>query len=313
MLHILLVIFKIIGIILAVMLGILVLLICIVLLVPVRYSLEAECEHFPDGLSVSLKVTWLLHLIRVFAKYENKETTVHIKAAWKEIGEKETEKKEENEKNEERSKKQPEEKKTMEKKSVEKKPVEKKPVDKVEKKEKMEKELPAGVEKKQQKSSESHEEEPAGSTKADKGLGKAVEKLKCTFQAFCGKIKALAEKKDKLSAFIKNEAHQKAFSKVKKEVVKLLRRLMPKKLAAKVQYGFDDPCLTGQVLAVFGVLYPFLGPYVQITPDFDQKILEGYLKAKGNIYGIHLVILLWNLLWSREVRTAYRDIKNFKL
>ena len=140
MLHILLVIFKIIGIILAVILGILVLLICIVLLVPVRYSLEAECEHFPDGLSVSLKVTWLLHLIRVFAKYENKETTVHIKAAWKEIGEKETEKKEENEKNEERSKKQPEEKKTMEKKSVEKKPVEKKPVDKVEKKEKMEKE-----------------------------------------------------------------------------------------------------------------------------------------------------------------------------
>ena len=88
---------------------------------------------------------------------------------------------------------------------------------------------------------------------------------------------------------------------------------MPKKLAAKVQYGFDDPCLTGQVLAVFGVLYPFLGPYVQITPDFDQKILEGYLKAKGNIYGIHLVILLWNLLWSREVRTAYKDIKNFKL
>lgn len=91
----------------------------------------------------------------------------------------------------------------------------------------------------------------------------------------CDKIKLLLEKKERLAEFITDEVHRKAFFKAKDEAFKLLRRLKPKKLAADLHYGFEDPCTTGQVLAGLSMLYPFWGEHVSIIPDFEQKVLEG--------------------------------------
>lgn len=40
--------------------------------------------------------------------------------------------------------------------------------------------------------------------------------------------------------------------------------------------------LYGQALAVFGVLYPFVGGCISVTPDFEHQVLKGsaYLKRK---------------------------------
>ncbi|MFR3390402.1 MAG: hypothetical protein ACLTT1_06880 [[Clostridium] scindens] len=72
MLHILLLILKIIGIILAVILGILVLFVCeSVLFVPIRYEARPPDVRVPrDTLSrPRVKATWLFHLIRAVAGY----------------------------------------------------------------------------------------------------------------------------------------------------------------------------------------------------------------------------------------------------
>lgn len=310
-LHILLVILKLIGIILAVMLGILLLLVGVILFVPVRYSMDVECDHSPETLRGVVKVRWLLNLLQVNLMYGDKEMKTDIRIAWKRIGRKE--------------KKQGEE--SVEKESVEEKPVEK--MGKVEKERPSQSEsvkeenseqssISEGTEEKCREDITPHKEKATEKTSRKTEvirdrIVRNVKKLKCTFQAFCDKIKTLSEKKDVLSEFIKSEVHLTAFSKVKTELFKLLKRLKPKKINADIQYGFDDPCMTGQVLAGLGMLYPLLGENVQITPDFEHRILKGSLQTKGKIYVVYLVALVWNLFWCKEIRRTYKDIRNFKL
>lgn len=137
--------------------------------------------------------------------------------------------------------------------------------------------------------------------------------IKYTIRNICDKIKELLEIKDKLAGFIRDESHVGAFRKVKKEAFRLFRRLRPKKLLVEVRFGFDDPSLTGRTLAVIAPFYPFFGGFVSLQPDFTEKILKGRLQAKGNIRFCHFAVMVWNLLWSKNVRRTYKDIMNFEI
>ena len=301
MIHILLLILKMIGVIIAVILGILVLLVCVVIFTPVRYQLDASCDGALDSLKVTGKVTWLLHLFRVDLIYEGRKLTWKIRAAWKRI------------------KSEPEDDSAL---KEEVKDCEK------ELEEELEKELEelgeSGVEEREKESETSEKGKKASEKKSSQtteksGLSEKTEKkhkadtIKCTIQKICDKIKLLSEKKEKIMEAVSDEVHKKAFIKTKNEVFKLLRRWKPKKLKADIHYGFEDPCLTGQVLAGLSVIYPFVGEHLEVEPDFENKVLEGSLQVKGNIRMFPIVCLLWNLVWCREVRKTYFDIKNFEL
>ena len=79
MLHIILLILKIIGIIIAVILGLAVALLLIVLFVPVRYVIDAGCHD--KKLKAHVKVTWIMHIFRCVISYDE-ELFYSIKALW---------------------------------------------------------------------------------------------------------------------------------------------------------------------------------------------------------------------------------------
>ena len=138
-------------------------------------------------------------------------------------------------------------------------------------------------------------------------------KIKCTFSGFCDKIRLLGEKKDKVLQFLESETHKAAWKRLKKETVRLLGGLKPKDGALQVVYGFEDPCTTGQVLAGLSMIYPFIGSYTEIRPDFERSVLEGKARVKGKARLWHVAVFAWNLFWNRDVRETYRDIKEFEL
>ena len=327
MLHILLLILKIIGIIIAAVLGILVLLVCIVLFVPVRYRDYASCEGNPDTIRAAGKVTWLLHLIRADVSYSEKKLSWRIRIAWKVLKNEQEDSvtiEEEVEEDEEELAKELAEKieKEMEtdQKSLEEKKEEPAEEKRLEKDDGCNKSIPQKAE---EKSGLSERIERKGRTSdpkkktliqrlRDKIKG-IFRKIKCTIQKICDKMKLLSEKKNKITEALTDEVHRKAFRKVKKEAFKLLRRWKPKRVHADIHYGFEDPCMTGQALAALSVIYPFIGDHLHVQPDFEQKILEGSAEVSGGIRLISAVCLLWNLLWCKEVRKTYHDIRNFEL
>lgn len=85
MFQIILWILKIIGILLAAILGIAVLLICIVLFVPVRYRIEAESAGTFESIDAHARFSWLLHLFSGYFKYQNGEFCWQIRIGWKKL------------------------------------------------------------------------------------------------------------------------------------------------------------------------------------------------------------------------------------
>ena len=150
------------------------------------------------------------------------------------------------------------------------------------------------------------------------------EKIKCTIVKFCDKIRhtvghaeekldSISEKKDKIVKELEDPVHQKAFSKVKKEAGKLLKRWKPKAIKGVVHFGFEDPYHTGQALAGLSMIYPFIGDHLSVEPDFERRILKGNIKVRGGFRILPLVCFLWNLVWCKEIRKTYHDIREFQL
>lgn len=158
------------------------------------------------------------------------------------------------------------------------------------------------------------EKKAAGDKKKEPVFSKITnlyEKLKCTFKEICDKIEALKKKKDVLMNFITDESHVGALKKVLAELKRLLRKLLPKKFQADVHFGFEDPSITGRVLAGISMLYPAICEHAQIQPDFQQKVLEGKVFIKGHVRACIFASMLLRLLLNANVRRTLLDVKNF--
>lgn len=322
MLHILLLVLKIIGIIIAVILGILVLLILIILLVPVRYQGEAAADGTWKGISAKIKVHWFFHLIAFSAEYKDEAFFWRLRIAWKKMGTdsgdgQESAVEEKTEVRQEPAVEEQAEYKEKEEVSADEAGTE----DRLEKEEKTDTKTEENVERLLQKPEKNEEESqipPADEEtpflfeKIAGRLRAFFQKIKYTFQRLCGKIKTLSEKKEKVKEFLTDEVHRRAFQKTKTEFSRLMRRIRPKKLKGTVHYGFEDPYHTGQVLAALGVVYPWLGEAVSVYPDFEKRILQGDLYVKGTVRALYVVLLIWKLVWCKDVRTTYHHIRSFE-
>ena len=69
-------------------------------------------------------------------------------------------------------------------------------------------------------------------------------------------------------------------------------------------------CLT--VLAALAVLYPFMSEDTEILPDFEHKVFQGRFAVGGKVKVSHIACVAWRLFWNKDVRSSYKDIKNFE-
>lgn len=318
MLHTLFLILKIIGIILAVILGLVLLVICIVLFVPICYRADLHGSGSAKELTVHAKVSFLFGLIKAVFALEDGKTDLSVRIAWKKLGD--SDPVEDKAKDRDGEMPKPEKKAVMEKnQTIQKEEQDGTPnritdkavedeTEKIEKTEQSAKIYPESTEKKQRKKKDRKEDSDSASK-----IEQITEKIKCTYHKFCDKINQITEKKDKISDFLADETHKNAFLKLKNEAFHLLRMLKPKKIQGEITFGFEDPSLTGRVLAWISMIYPWIGEYTDITPDFEHRTLSGDLSIRGRLYVITLVVTAIRLILSKAVRRSFKDIRNFKL
>ena len=166
-----------------------------------------------------------------------------------------------------------------------------------------------------QEMSQEQEEEAAGKkeqAKESKQKKSLLDKIKCTIKKICDKIKEMWEMKEKITDFLTDDIHLVSFGKVKKQILRLAKRIRPRKIKGYVRFGLKEPYDTGRVLALLSVLYPFYGENVKIYPEFEHEILEGNIYLKGRIPIIVLVSALCNLFLDKDVKRTYKDYKQIK-
>lgn len=301
MLHIAFTILKIIGIILLAILALIVLLLCIVVFTPLRYQISSEIDGTLDSLKANIKFSWFFHLISGYFIYEEKEAEFQVKFLGRNIDLDKLTEKEDVKSRTEESQEEVKESKEPETTEVS--------------------EIPEKVSEKESQSSESEKKsaektnKPAADQKKKrkcKPKKQSIwERIKCTIHSACDKIKALKQKIEEIKVFINDEIHRSAFVKTLKEIKRLFRFLKPKKFHMNFTFGFENPAQTGQVLGVISMLYPFFAENMDVTPDFENQVLKGDLYMKGHIRGAYAVILVFNLIRDRNIRTTLKNIKKF--
>ena len=310
MLHIILLILKIIGIIIAVILGLAVALLLIVLFVPVRYVIDAGCHD--KKLKAHVKVTWIMHIFRGVISYDE-ELFYSIKALWFNIYSSDAESKKEKrpKKNTENNTK---EKNTKDKHidAIEDK------ADNAVSKDKQDGVDEAGLEEadciqKKLSLEKSHDEVKESDEKSnieENGkLHTLVNKIKNVYykiKAFIRRaidtVKAALNKSQAAADTIKHKYTEIRNKVTDPENIELVRFLWtqikavmniikPAKYNINIRYGFEDSATTGWVAVRLAVLYGLMGMDVSIIPDFDNSIFEGdiYMKGRFNLYSFLII------------------------
>ena len=164
------------------------------------------------------------------------------------------------------------------------------------------------------------EEEISGGTSIYSKLKEFLNRIKCTIKKACDKIKTLAADTKSSAENIKKDIHyyhkiltselfERVLHKGGRKLLKLLKGILPKKIEAAVELGFDDPYTTGEALAIAGILYPLIGEHVHIQGNFEESIIRGAGKLKGRIYGITLLRFVLYYMTDRELRRLIRLLK----
>lgn len=299
MLHILLTILKVIGIIILVLISLVILIIAAILFVPIRYSIDAIYDRKVKNLDFKIKITYLLHLISVKYIYKDDGLSIKIFGIKTHFFDKETKAMEE---------KINKETKMFEKMSSEIKDNMTEMPDVYEQLKKIDEErdrLAENVNKKEENIENNNkdndtEENMEEFIKVEKQnifsriyskIKAIIIKIKYRFIKFCDTIKKICKNVNDLKEFISDDNTKEAFGFLKKEALILLKHIRPRRIKGYVHFGFDDPSYTGNLLGLIYMILRGSPKEFRINPDFENKVFDGEIHAKGRVQCYLLLII----------------------
>lgn len=135
---------------------------------------------------------------------------------------------------------------------------------------------------------------------------------KASGPGFGEKLSALTAKLKVITDAASNEQTKAAFKKLMSLVVKLLKHICPRKGKAQLDIGFDDPSLTGQILAVYSMLYPAIGKRIHLSPDFDNSRIDIDADMSGRICVAVILIIGLKIYFGKDFKYLKKEIANVR-
>lgn len=308
MIHILLTILKIIGILLLWMIGIVIAVMLAVLLIPICYEIQGE--KIGERIRAGVQISWFFKGLYVKYQWEEKQGKFGVYAFGIELLD--TIKKGKERKAQKLAKQKGEKKQTLLKKekiNQEEQQLETKEKDVVSGKENLD----------FQKINVSFDKQKTKSKKQwrfgdkIKSLWNTICGIPAKFTTFLEKIRLTIQQRcAKMSwwkSFIQKDSTKYALTFVLGEGKTMLKHVLPRKLSGNVVYGLEDPALTGQILAIISIFYPYYDRDLEIIPFFDRNILEGRLKIKGHIVLGFLLIHGVKMICNKEIIRTYKILR----
>ena len=138
----------------------------------------------------------------------------------------------------------------------------------------------------------------------------ALQNLKCTFERFCDKLNSTREKAEEILDLASDNRTKNALSHILKELKLILKRVLPRRWDLSMNFGMEDPSLTGKILAALSVIYPFFPGKMEIEPDFSKQVIKGHTELKGHIRAAAFIGPAIRLLFDKNIRYVYKTWKS---
>ena len=289
MLHVLLLILKITGIVIACILGLVIIVVAAVLFVPVRYKADAD---YHGKFKAHAKLSWL-GILRVLVSYDE-ELAIKAKALFITIYSN-------NQKKEKTSKHRTSKKKKTKHSEENIFSVNDDEAKKLtENEEKPQIKMAEAVNETKedvQNVKEAVSEDESGNIQNRSFFNKVKDKcfviytkikeiinlVKDTVKKVSGAADKLKEKVKKAKEFVTDEDNKALFHFFVEQLKTLIKVIRPKKYRINARLGFEDPATMGKVLAYISIFYGMSGVDLSLEPVFGENIEEGSIFLKGNI------------------------------
>lgn len=108
---------------------------------------------------------------------------------------------------------------------------------------------------------------------------------------------------------LKDERNKKVISLCLSQASSIINNIKPKIFNGNLTIGIDEPYTMGQILSIYGILFPIIHDKITINPVYDKEVIEGDLYIKGRISVFVLIRAAIKIYFNRDYK---RMIKIFK-
>ena len=137
----------------------------------------------------------------------------------------------------------------------------------------------------------------------------AIIKWKKRGLAFKEKILQIKATKDWYVEVFSREESKRAIQKGKNILARVFKHIAPKKGSGKIEFGFEDPATTGEVLGIISMFYAFYGNHIDVIPNFkNTNMLEADFYIKGRIRVFFLLKCAWIVFFDQDIRQLYQTL-----
>lgn len=142
------------------------------------------------------------------------------------------------------------------------------------------------------------------------------EMLLARYGALIGRLKKQLEKGRSAAEVIlawldyaDSDSFEHGISCILREVKAVILHILPGHISGTVEFGMEDPSLTGRILAGIAVFYPAVPRKLAIVPDFEKQKLEADAEIRGRIVIGVILFRALKLLLTRDVRGLISRIR----
>lgn len=136
-----------------------------------------------------------------------------------------------------------------------------------------------------------------------------VKKNKFSLENIKLKLEKLGKKRDAL----KKVSSSKRFEKAKKDVIiyvkKLLSILKPKTFQGRLHFGLEDPAVTGELTGMLAMFLPLYYDCFELEPEFEFPCLEGELYGKGRFALFPILILALKVIFNKNLIKVTKKVQ----
>ena len=295
-------ILKIIGIVLACIVGFVLLLVLLVCFAPIAYKAKVQGENADTEADVS--ASWIFGFAKAAAGYHEKKVRYRVSICGfplmkGTLGESEAEALRE----------------VLEEEEVQADPKEYEKISQaLEKAEEKEKQAEAekiekATQKEQEKAAEKAEKEAKKAEKKEADKGKPLkEKIRAVWQS----LKEKYEKFQTAKRIFEARATKRALKHVKVELLHILNHLKPRKIAGTLAFGLEDPADTA---IVYGNAVPLAEAMSKgaliLTPEFYNKGIRSDFIIKGRIFIGYMILCVLRLYLDRDIQKVMKVIRRY--
>ena len=295
-------ILKIIGIVLACIVGLVLLVVLLVCFAPIGYKASVKGENADT--EADAKVFWIFGLAKAAAGYHEKKVSYRVSILGRPLmkgvlGESEAEALRE----------------VLEEEDVLSDPKQYEKISKeLERAEAKEQQAEAekaerAAEKQIEKETEKAEKEAQKTAKKEADKGKPFkEKVRALLDAW----KVKYEKFQTAKRIFEAKATKRALKHLKVELLHILNHLKPRKIAGTLAFGLDDPADTAIIYGNTAPLAEAISKGALIlTPEFYNKGIRTDLLIKGRIFVGYMVLCILRLYFDRDIKRVIKVIRRY--